>query len=553
VEDEPSPYSPEKLEVCILSRGLNGCLVLCSPQPMQEKYSSHSLAAIIGRNTIFGVAANVVQVLTRLVTVPIVIHHLGLGGYGIWNVIMTTATYMRFGSVGVKAAFQKYVAEATGDGDYRRASQLLSTGSAIMLAFSIAGLIPVFLYSQAIARMAGVPAGFLKSAAESIALLAVIMLLANVGAAFEAIVLGGQRIDLLRKFGTFFSVMEAGAIITVLHFGYGLAAMAALMGASELLYLTCCYFASHRIVPQVRVSIRCLSKGVLRELFRFAGSYQLVNLLDVVYNSLIPVAILRSFGADSAGVYAVVTRVVTSATSVQDSFLVPILSGGTMVFASGSAEKMQALLSKAFKATLGLSLFPLGFIAVFGPTVAYAWTGQADPRFRSAFWLVCLRALFAAFSVLAFVLYRVAGKALMDNLRQVLRISLIVVVVSLAPKVGFVGVLVGLAICEFAGMLFMLYALAKTFAVFRPSTVLPGAVRLGVAAALIFLVGLVASYIPLPGYQTNRLFAVWKLMEAGLACMIVAWPLLVGTGSVTAAEKRALFTSFFPKLSRSRG
>ena len=61
-----------------------------------------NLAVSIGRNTIFGVVARVAQVSTRLVTVPIVIFHLGLGGYGIWSIIMTTAAFMRFGSIGVK-------------------------------------------------------------------------------------------------------------------------------------------------------------------------------------------------------------------------------------------------------------------------------------------------------------------------------------------------------------------------------------------------------------------------------------------------------------------
>ena len=48
-----------------------------------------NLAASIGRNTFFGVLSNFAQVGTRLITVPIVIHHLGLGGYGIWNIIVT--------------------------------------------------------------------------------------------------------------------------------------------------------------------------------------------------------------------------------------------------------------------------------------------------------------------------------------------------------------------------------------------------------------------------------------------------------------------------------
>src|SRR5579864_6176046 len=133
-----------------------------------------TLAAGIGRNTLFGVVARVVQVSTRLVTVPIVIAHLGLGGYGIWAVIMTTAAYMRFGSIGIKSAFQKYVAEATGNGDFELTNKLLSTGCAIMLFVSLAGLPPIAFSSRQLAILAGVPSEFLVSAARSFTMLAII-------------------------------------------------------------------------------------------------------------------------------------------------------------------------------------------------------------------------------------------------------------------------------------------------------------------------------------------------------------------------------------------
>src|SRR5215475_11554408 len=120
-----------------------------------------SLAKSVGKSTLLGIVANAAQVGTRLFTVPIVIHHLGLGGYGIWNIIMMTATYMRFGSVGIKSAFQKYVAEATGSGEYTAANQLLSTGCAVMFVFSILVLIPVSFFSKSIAHAAGVPPGFM--------------------------------------------------------------------------------------------------------------------------------------------------------------------------------------------------------------------------------------------------------------------------------------------------------------------------------------------------------------------------------------------------------
>src|SRR6202171_1399555 len=141
----------------------------------------HSLAATIGRNTAFGILASAVQVGTRLVTIPIVIAHLGLGGYGIWSIIMTAAAYMRFGSVGIKSAFQKYVAEATGNGDYESANKLLSTGTAAMAILSVAGLIPIAFFSRRLAHMAGVPPEFLTSAAGAISMLAVVMMISNVG------------------------------------------------------------------------------------------------------------------------------------------------------------------------------------------------------------------------------------------------------------------------------------------------------------------------------------------------------------------------------------
>jgi O-antigen/teichoic acid export membrane protein len=524
--------------------------MLENQESKQSGVHGRSLASTIGRNTIFGLWANFAQIATRLVTVPIVIAHLGLGGYGIWNIIMTTATYMRFGSVGIKTAFQKYVAEATGDGNYERASKLLSTGCAIMLGFSVAVLIPVAFFSHPLAKLAGVPPAFLKSAAGAISLLALIMVMANVGAAFESIVMGGHRIDLVRKFSTVLTVAEALAIVVVLHFGKGLFAMAGVMGLSELAYISCCHFASRRIVPQIRVRIEDWSKDVLYELFRFAGSYQLVNILEVLYGSLLPFAILRSFGANSAGVYAVVTKVVGSAAMVQAAFLPSILSGGTMVYASGSSERMQVLLTKAFKVNLLLSLLPLGFISLFGTTMVYAWTGQTDPSFGTAFWLVCLTTAFAAFSLLELVLYRVSGKALLDNIRQFLRITVLLAIIAFAHKLGFYGVLGGMALAELAGMLFMMFALTQTFQQFRAKCLLPDTARLTAAAAIILGVGVAASHVPLPLDLGDRMFATVKLVEISFVCLLVTWPSLLWTGAVTAVEGRALVGAFLPNRAR---
>ena len=464
---------------------------------------------------------------------------------------MMAATYMRFGSVGVKTAFQKYVAEATGNGNYERANRLLSTGCALMFVVSVLILIPVSWCAETIARSAGVPPEFLRSAAGSISLLALIMMMANVGAAFEAIVMGGHRIDLVRKVGTVLTCCEAVAIIFVLRSGLGLFAMAAIMGASELLYIACSYFASRRILPQIRIGIEFLDRSMLRELFRFAGSYQLLNLLEVLYGSIVPLALLKVFGANSAGVYAVVTRVASSTGMLQDAFLGPILSGATMVFASDSAERMYALIRKAFKVTLGIAILPLGFVAAFGPTLAYAWTGQKAPEFRFTFWLVCLALVFRALSMLSFVLYRTSGRALLDNVVQLVRTGCLIAAVMLSRNLGFQGLLAGMAITEFAGMSVMLIGLTHTFSLLRVRALLPDAIRIVIAAAVILTAGAAASHIPIPLHVGGRLEATLRLCEICVGCVIVGWPSLASTGSVTAAEGRALFSAFIPQRANS--
>lgn len=507
-----------------------------------------SLAATVGRNTVFGVVARVAQVATRLVTIPIVIAHLGLGGYGIWSIIMTTAAYMRFGSIGIKSAFQKYVAEATGTGDYDTTNKLLSTGCFAMLVLSVLGVMPLAFFSTGLAKASGVPTEFLHSAAGSISVLAVIIVFSNVGCVYEAIVMGGHRIDLARNLTTLFTVAEAVAIVVVLHFGYGLMAMAAVMASSEAGFVFCCYVASKKVVPQIRLGREFVTSRVAGELFRFAGSYQLVNILEVLYLAILPVAVLRQFGAEASGIYALAIRLSSSVLMLPDAFLLPILSGGAMVYGSGSAEQMRLLIIKAFKVTMGLSLFPLAFLATFGTTMVLAWTGQADSSFRVTLWLVCAAGLFQSFSILGLVLYRVSGRALLDNIRQVLRIVVLLSIALFVRRLGFYGVLGGLAVAELVGMLFMVFAITKTFHSFEARSLVPDALRVAAATAIVLVVGLAADrFVPSPLTSSDRWLAVFRLAKVGIACLIAAWPAFVLTGSVTRREGRALMSAFLPR------
>lgn len=515
-----------------------------APAPVPA--SDRDMAATIGKNTIFGIVASGVQIITRLVSVPVVIHYMGLGGYGIWSIIMVTAAYMRFGTAGIKSAFQKYVAEATGSGDFDKANKLVSTGAFSMLLLSLVGLVPVAMFSTHLAKASGVPPEFLKSAAWSITVLAAIYVVSNFGAAYEAIVMGGHRIDLARKYITVLCVLEAAAVIGLLHAGYGLFAMALVMGASELIYIFLCYRMSRKIVPQMHISPAHFTPSLFPELIRFAGSYQMVNVLELFYRAIVPIALLKYFGAEAAGIFALAGRLTTSALIAQDALALPILSGGTMMFTAGSAESLKKFFSKSFKVTIAATLPPLAFICAFGTTMVYAWTGETNPQFRMAIFLVSLAALPKAVSLLQLVLYRASGRALHDNISQAIRIVIVLIIAFFSQRLGFYGVLWGLAFSEFVGVIFMVVAMSMTFHVFNVKDLVRDTLRISAATALVIGAGAAATLLPMPWAVPERISALVKLAEIGIACLLMAWPALIVTQSISSAERRSILDAMVP-------
>ena len=174
----------------------------------------------------------------------------------------------------------------------------------------------------------------------------------------------------------------------------------------------------------------------------------------------------------------------------------------------------------------------------------YAWTGEADPKFRMAIWLTALAALLKAISLLQLILYRAAGRALLDNIRQVLRIAAILVVAFFGRSLGFNGVLAGMAGAELLGVVFMFFAMAATFHAFSPRMFAQDTLRVSLAAAMIVGAGAIAGMVPIPWSVSERLTATIRLGEIGLGCLIAAWPVLVFTKSISGAERRAMLALF---------
>lgn len=421
-----------------------------------------------------------IQIATRLWTVPVVIHHLGIEGYGIWAAITAVVSYLQLGAAGVRSGFQKYVAEATGTSGYEHASRLLSTGTALFGGFSILCCGAVALNPQPFVTLAGIPPAKYSQAAGALSWLAVCVAANNLGAAFQATVAGGHRIDLVRRVGIIVAIAEAIATVLLLRMGYGLAAVAGVFGLSTALASLYGWHLSSVVLPEIKISWRRVDRSLIGECLRFIGSYQLVGALQVAGIAMIPIVTLRVFGAEAAGLYAVVTRLAGTALVPQESLLISVLSSGSATYAEGQASANGAFVERTFRAHFALTVLPLSLVAFGGRDIFYAWTGSSSGALQELLYLTCVASLPRAIASLARVLYRASGGVWADNCQQALVTTCILAAVMGHGGALSMGRLVaGIACAEWIGAIWMLACIRHWFCGVDGGQLRDTAVRIG--------------------------------------------------------------------------
>ena len=165
----------------------------------------------------------------------------------------------------------------------------------------------------------------------------------------------------------------------------------------------------------------------------------------------------------------------------------------------------------------------------------------------AAIWLSCLSSFFSGISRLQLVLYRASGKALHDNIRQAFRLGALVVLAAFGRAIGFRGVLLGLAAAELIGVIYMFSAMTAALRFFQPRRLVPDAIRLAGATAVIVGAAMAVVGVPtLTLWTTNREMALMKLAEALVACLVASLPAIALTRAVSAEEQRTVLNLLIP-------
>lgn len=519
---------------------------------MRNSPPEASLKRTLGRNTMFGMGERVFRMLVKLALMGFIVDRISVEGYGIWDLVVSAVGFMSLGVAGVGSAFQKYVAEATSTGEFARASQRLSIGASMMLTVGLAILLPCALFPARVASLMGVPGQFLGEFNLSIQLLAVTLIFTNFGNVYGSIVMGAQRIDLARIVDLICTLIEAAFNVALLLLGYGLLGLVVSYAVMEIARTVMYYALSRRLLPEIHVSPRYVSRAELRETLRFAGGYQLFSYAQVAYGAMVPVIINRFFGPEVNGVCAVCRRLVGYPMIIAESALLPLLSGATLLYARGQYDRFQQLFVRVLRFTLVVLASALAFMSVFGNTAYAMIANHVHPLALGCMALLCVATLLSALSRISVAMYRSAGGASRDILFTILKAAVFLLGCALLRgsfEARVYGMLAVFAAAELAGLLYMQWTIRQVIPLRSLGVMAWETARtLGPSLALAFLCQPVL-WLPLPFEVSLRFASLLQLAVAGSLFTLLGVALVMLSNFLT-HEERDVLRSLIPLFRR---
>ena len=462
---------------------------------------------------------HVLGMLLALILMPKVLGTLGDSTYGTWVFISAIAGYFGLLNLGLGQTISRYVATHHAKGEADQVNRVVNvigavyvamSGLAISLAGVIAWLVPVLWPN------CGVSVWELRWV---IVILGINVAVSITGSVFGGVLIGRQRFDLERAFVFLSGLVRFGLTLLLLQKQSGLLILAVIFLATTLAenlgYMLCVW----RLVPELRLGFRFLSRQTFRECFSFsafamleAGSAMLIESTDCVVIGCV-------LGTEAIVPYCVAQRLCQYISKPLQAIASVCLPRSSELHAQGNTAELRALMARA----VGLAwLLVMGFFigaSFFGPTLMATWVQKTYPHTQTILLVLLAGQLVGTpMRVVTSVLFGM-GEVRRPSLIYVIEaIANVTLSLSLISGLGLVGVALGTVIPLYVVELGLLLPFAMKRLEFAPRRLLTDVAgpQLAPLVALWSYSYLVWSHVPLhPGWPQIIAIAVGGAVVLG--------------------------------------
>lgn len=317
---------------------------------------------------------------TSMLLTPVMIHSLGLKGYGVWVLITSfsiASGYLSILDLGIQSAVVKFVAEYHVRGQQRELDQVISAGLYLFCALGALGAVAVVVFGRYFLVSAfHVPVELVATMRLLLYLLAIQTFFEFPGLALSAVADGLQRYDLQRAAQIAYIVLYSVLIYLLLRSGYRLTGIS--VAVLSLAIGRTVFFAilARKLMPALRLTRR-FDFALLRRVGRFSSDVFLIRLNAIVYyvmDKTIIAAMLSTTLLTQYDVASKLRNVALVSLSLITPQIVPIAA---RLCASSDRAGLQVLFLKATKYQLAITIPAAMSVYILAAPFIRLWVGPA--------------------------------------------------------------------------------------------------------------------------------------------------------------------------------
>jgi O-antigen/teichoic acid export membrane protein len=367
--------------------------------------------ALLARNTILNFICSALPLAIGIVSIPYVIHRLGLDRFGVLSLSWIIAGYFNFLNLGLGPATTKFVAELLGSGDSRRlpivvwTSVLLSTILGALAAVALSAATPLV-----IRHVFKVSPTLIGEARLVFLLIAISFPVVFAMGPLRGVLEAAQRFDLTNAVAL--PVNSANFLIpaVAVGLGFGLPAIVGFLLLSRLLAVLAYLVLGLRLFPSLGRALVFDGKA-LRALLRFGGWVSVANMVAPAITYLDRFLIGALVSVAAVGYYAAPYEAL-SRTSVFPGALVGVLFPA---FSALGASRRQADIEDFFARSVRYVMLGMGVPAIllvfFARDILGMWLGSDFVNHSAwAFQLISLAVLLSSVFWVPHVLLQAVGR-----------------------------------------------------------------------------------------------------------------------------------------------
>jgi O-antigen/teichoic acid export membrane protein len=267
--------------------------------------------SLLARNTLFNLIGQGLPLIVAVVTIPFIIHGLGIDRFGLLSLAWVVLGYFAIFDLGLGRATTKFVAEALGKGEEDQVPPLVWTAVTIQAFFGLLGAIVLASITPfLVERILNIPTELIKEAKATFYLLSLSIPVVLVSSSFRGVLEASQRFDLVNIVRVPASVLTFLLPLIGLLLGFSLPGIVALILLARVGALAAFVVMNLRINPQLRRYLG--SFALFPRLFSFGGWITVTSIVGpiLVYLERFLIASLMSMAAVAyySAPYEAVTR-----------------------------------------------------------------------------------------------------------------------------------------------------------------------------------------------------------------------------------------------------